>query len=243
MRLLGSLIFTLVFMLGTFACGILFFPLCLVLPFRHRWRLANGYGHMLLFSLKWLCRLDYRVTGLDRLPAGAHVSLWKHSSSWETFGMMAILPQQVWVLKRELMWIPFVGWTLALMKSIAVNRSAGPSAVNQVVEQGKDRLQRGSWVIIFPEGTRMPPGETRRYGSSGALLASQAGCQIVPVAHDAGFYWQRRSLRKLPGTIDVVFGPPIAAANRDPREVNAEAQAWIEKTIAEIRARKKGGER
>ncbi len=242
MQLLGSILFTLVFMLGTFFCGILFTPLCLVLPFRHRWRLAHGYAHLLLFSLKWLCRLDYRVSGMENLPPGAHVSLWKHSSSWETFAMMALFPQQVWVLKRELMWIPFVGWTLALMKSIAVDRSAGASAVTQVVEQGKDRLRRGSWVIIFPEGTRMQPGETRRYGASGVLLASQSGCLIVPVAHDAGFYWQRRGLRKLPGTIDVVIGAPIQAVGRDPREINAEAQAWIEKTVAEIRARKNGGE-
>ncbi len=242
MQLLGSILFTLVFNLGTFFCGIVFFPLCLLLPFRYRWRLANGYAHTLLFALKWLCRLDYRVTGREHLPPGAHVSLWKHSSSWETFAMMAIFPQQVWVLKRELMWLPFIGWTLALMKSIAVNRSAGPTAVSQVVEQGKDRLQRGSWVIIFPEGTRMPQGETRRYGSSGALLASQAGCQIVPVAHDAGFYWQRRGLVKLPGTIDVVIGAPIQAAGRDPRDLNLEVQTWIEKTIVDIRAKKKGGE-
>ena len=239
MQLLGSALFTLVFMFGTFFCGILFSLLCPLLPFRYRWRLAFGYAHFLLFALKLLCRLDYRVKGIENLPPGAHVSLWKHSSSWETFAMMAIFPQQVWVLKRELMWIPFVGWTLAMMKSIAVDRGAGPSAVSQVVEQGKDRLKRGSWVIIFPEGTRMPPGETRRYGASGALLASQTGCAIVPVAHDSGFYWRRRGLLKLPGTINVVIGAPIQAAGRDARELNTEAQTWIETTVADIRAKKR----
>lgn len=238
MQLLGSLIFTAIFNLGTFVCGILFFPACLVLPFRHRWKLAHYYGRMLLWSLKVFCRLDYRLTGREQLPAGAHVAMWKHSSSWETFAMMALFPQQVWVLKRELMWIPFVGWTLALMKSIAINRGGGASAVNQVVEQGIDRLQRGSWVIVFPEGTRVAPGESRRYGASGALLASKAGCLVVPVAHDAGYYWRRRGIKKLPGTIDVVIGPPIQAAGRDAREINTEVQAWIEATVAAIRERK-----
>jgi 1-acyl-sn-glycerol-3-phosphate acyltransferase len=235
---LGSIAFTLFFLVGTLTCGILFFPLCLVLPFNQRWKLAHHYARLVLWVLKVTCRLDYRLVGRDQLPPGAHVALWKHSSSWETVAMMALFPQQVWVLKRELIWIPFVGWTLALMKSIAINRSAGPSAVNQVIAQGKDRLARGSWVIIFPEGTRLPPGETRRYGSSGALLASQAGCLVVPVAHDAGYYWPRRGLLKSPGTIDVVIGPPIQAAGRDAREINAEVQDWIERTVTEIRARK-----
>jgi 1-acyl-sn-glycerol-3-phosphate acyltransferase len=133
------------------------------------------------------------------------------------------------VLKRELMWIPFVGWGLWLLRSIAVNRGAGGSAVKGVLEQGRQRLAEGKWIVIFPEGTRMPPGETRRYGVSGALLAAENDRMIVPVAHDAGYYWPRRGLIKRAGTIRVVIGPPIRAAGRDPRDVNAEAQQWIER--------------
>ena len=113
--------------------------------------------------------------------------------------MMVVIPRQVWVLKRELLWMPVVGLALRQMHAIAIDRRAGHSAVSQVIEQGKDRLAEGNWVVIFPEGTRMPAGETRRYGVSGALLASETGRLIVPVAHNAGFYWPRRGVRKKPG--------------------------------------------
>jgi 1-acyl-sn-glycerol-3-phosphate acyltransferase len=218
-------------LLWVFVCGIAFTFICLVLPFRHRYRLADFCARTAIRALKPMCGLDYVVEGHENIPSGAHVAMWKHSSSWETFAMMFIFPQQTWVLKRELLYIPFVGWTLALMRSIAIDRSAGPSAVNQVIEQGCDRIRRGSWVIIFPEGTRMPPGETRRYGASAALLASKAGCLIVPVAHNAGYFWPRRGLLKKPGTIQVRIGKPIDPAGRDPRDINAEVQSWIEANI------------
>jgi 1-acyl-sn-glycerol-3-phosphate acyltransferase len=105
-----------------------------------------------------------------------------------------------------------------------------------VVEQGRQRLSEGSWIVIFPEGTRMPAGETRKYGSSGALLASETGKLVVPIAHDAGYYWPRRGMRKKAGTIRVSIGPPIAAAGRLPREINDEAQRWIEGEIVRLRA-------
>ena len=165
---------------------------------------------------------------------GSHVALWKHSSSWETIAMNVIFPRQVWVLKRELEWIPVVGWCTRLLHAIAIDRGSGRAAVNQVVEQGKQRLAEGDWVMIFPEGTRMAPGETRRYGVSGALLAATAGTQIVPVAHNAGYFWPRRGLRKRPGLIRVVIGPPIDCAGRDPREINEEAQRWIEAQVARL---------
>ena len=118
------------------------------------------------------------------------------------------------------------------MKCIATDRGAGHRAVNQVLDQGRDRLAApGIWVLIFPEGTRMAPGETRKYGMSGALLASQAGVKLVPVAHNAGDYWPRRGLLKKPGLIRVVIGPWIEAAGRDPRELNLEVQRWIEGTM------------
>ena len=114
------------------------------------------------------------------------------------------------------------------MRAISIDRGAGGSAVRSVREQGRKRLAEGKWIVIFPEGTRMAPGETRRYGISGPLVAAESERLIVPIAHDAGYYWPRRGLYKKPGTIRVVIGPPIAAAGRDPREVNAEAQKWIE---------------
>jgi 1-acyl-sn-glycerol-3-phosphate acyltransferase len=228
MQLLGSILFTLWLFVWTFCYGVFFVVASSFLPFSGRFVLARFWGRVLLSSLKLLCRLDYRVEGLENLPAGNHVALMKHASSWETFAQAVLLPPQVWVLKRELMWVPFVGWGLKLLRAISVDRGAGAVAVRSVVEQGKARLAEGKWIVIFPEGTRMPPGQTRKYGVSGALLASEAGKLIVPVAHNAGYFWPRRGWYKKPGTIRVVIGPPIVAAGRDPRELNLEAQAWIE---------------
>jgi 1-acyl-sn-glycerol-3-phosphate acyltransferase len=236
MQLLRSIVYTVFFLLWTFVYGIFFSLVCPFLPFPKRFALARFWGQVLLVTLKWICRLDYRVEGRENLPQGNHVALWKHSSSWETFAMTVVIPRQVWVLKRELTWIPFVGWGIRLLHAIAIDRKSGHSAVSQVVEQGRQRLAEGSWIVIFPEGTRMPAGDTRKYGSSGALLASETGKLVVPIAHDAGYYWPRRGMRKKAGTIRVSIGPPIVAAGRLPREINDEAQRWIEAEIVRLRA-------
>ncbi|MGH8257822.1 MAG: lysophospholipid acyltransferase family protein [Steroidobacteraceae bacterium] len=226
---LGSLVFTTFFLLWTFFYAIFFVIACLFLPFRGRFALARLWGQVILTVLRWTCRLDYRVEGAEHLPAGNHIVLMKHSSSWETAAQAVLLPPQVWVLKRELTWIPFVGWGIRQLHAIAVNRaSSGPGAVRSVIEQGKRRLAEGAWIVVFPEGTRMAPGETRKYGASGAMLAAATGKLIVPVAHDSGYYWPRRGLMKKPGTIRVVIGPPVVAAGRNPRDVNAQIQQWIE---------------
>lgn len=228
MQWLGSLVFTVFLFLWTGCYAVFFVAAASLLPFRGRAVLARFWGKVLLVVLRYTCRLDYRLEGREHLPPGNHIALMKHSSAWEAFAQVVLLPDQVWVLKRELMWVPFLGWSLWLMGAIAIDRSAGGSAVRSVLEQGKKRLMQDRWIVVFPEGTRMPPGETRRYGVSGALLAAENGRLIVPIAHDAGYFWPRRGLYKAPGTIRVVIGPPIVAAGREPREINAEAQAWIE---------------
>jgi 1-acyl-sn-glycerol-3-phosphate acyltransferase len=236
MQFAASLVFTAFLFVWTFVYAIFFVTACLFLPFPKRFILARVWGSVILWVLKWTCRLDYRVEGAGNLPPGSHVALWKHSSSWETIAMAVVFPRQVWVLKRELLWIPVVGWGIRQLHAIAIDRKSGHSAVRQVVEQGKQRLAEGDWVMIFPEGTRTPAGQFRKYGVSGALLASESGCLIVPVAHDAGTYWARRGLLKKAGTVRVVIGPPIVAANRDPREINQEARAWIESTMRQLAA-------
>jgi 1-acyl-sn-glycerol-3-phosphate acyltransferase len=224
----GSVLFSCFFPLWTFFYAIFFVIVCSVLPYRGRFEMVRVWSRVILTVLRWTCRLSYRVEGREHLPAGNHIALIKHSSSWETVAQALLLPPQVWVLKRELLWIPAVGWGIRQMRAIAVNRGAGGSAVRDVIRQGSARLAEGEWVVIFPEGTRMAAGETRKYGVSGALLATETGRLIVPVAHDAGYYWPRRGLIKKRGTIRVVFGPPIEATGRNPRDVNAQAQAWIE---------------
>ena len=232
----GSLAFTAFLFLWTFFYAIFFVIACSFLPFRRRFVLARFWAVALLTVLKWTCRLDYVIEGRENLPAGNHIALWKHSSSWETIAMAVVFPRQVWVLKRELLWIPFVGWGIRQLHAIAIDRKSGSSAVHQVVEQGRQRLGEGDWVMVFPEGTRMAPGQTRKYGVSGTLLARETGHLIVPVAHDAGRYWPRRGLFKKPGRIRVVIGPPISATGADPREVNERAQAWIESTLRSLEA-------
>jgi len=243
MQWIASFVYTTFLFVWVLLFAIFFNIASLVVPLRTRYVLARAWAHVIVGGLKVLCGLDYRIEGRENLPPGGHVALWKHSSSWETFAMVLVCPPQVWVLKRELLWIPFVGWGIRQMHSIAINRGSGHSAVRQVVEQGKRYIEQGIWVMVFPEGTRMAAGETRKYGVSGALLAREAGCLVVPIAHDAGYYWPRRGLLKKGGTITVVIGKPIDPAGRDPREVNEEAQAWVEETIRGIRARTGGNEK
>jgi 1-acyl-sn-glycerol-3-phosphate acyltransferase len=235
-QLAGSLFFTAFLFVWTFLYAIPFVIVCLFLPFPRRFMLVRAYAASVLWVLNWSCGLTHRIEGAA-LPQGCHVALWKHSSSWETIAMMVIFPRQVWVLKRELLWVPVVGLGLRLMHAIAIDRKAGHSAVAQIIEQGKARLAEGDWVMVFPEGTRMPAGETRRYGVSGTLLASETGKLIVPVAHNAGFYWPRRGLVKKPGTVRVVIGAPVACAGREVREINDEIQTWVEATVQSLEPR------
>lgn len=183
-----------------------------------------------------LCGLNFRVEGAENLPSEASVVLMKHSSAYETLVQFLLFPRQCWVVKRELLWAPFLGWAIGAVRPIAIDRGAGQAAVAQVLAKGKARLEEGHWVVVFPEGTRMAAGETRRYGVSGTLLAQEAGRLIVPVAHDAGDFWPRRGLRKHRGTVTFRIGPPVDPAGREPRQVNEQVQAWTEAQVAELRA-------
>jgi 1-acyl-sn-glycerol-3-phosphate acyltransferase len=202
---------------------------------RHTYAVAVAWVDSVLWLLRVLCRLDYRVEGREHLPARNSIVLLKHSSAWETIAQLKILPAQTWVLKRELMWAPVLGWVLWLLKPIAIDRRGGSIAVQQVLKQGRARLAEGLWVVIFPEGTRMPAGATRRYGISGALLAATEGLPVIPVTHNAGYFWPRRGWLKKPGTIRVVIGPPIDTKGVEPRDVNERAQQWIEGTLDTLR--------
>ena len=233
MQWLGSLLFT-AYLFGSTLLYSVFVLAVAWLPDDKLYGIARSWAKVQLWLLGKLCGLTYTVEGQENIPEGSHISMWKHSSAWETIAQMVIFPPQSWVLKRELMWIPVVGWATKVMRPIAINRSAGSSAVNEVLDQGKQRLAEGRWILIFPEGTRMPPGETRRYGISGALLGARTGRMIIPVAHNAGYFWPRRGLLKRAGVIRVVIGPAIQTAGRDPRLINDEAQAWIESTVARL---------
>lgn len=235
-QLICSLLYTTCLFIGTLLYAVVVLLLAW-LPPKKLYRVANSWARVQLWMLKVLCGLTYVVEGRENIPPGAHISMWKHSSAWETIAQAAIFPPQAWVLKRELMWIPVVGWALRCLQPIAINRKAGASAVNQVIEQGKNRLAQGLWILVFPEGTRVAPGETRKYGVSGALLASRAGVSIVPVAHTAGRYWPRRGWVKRRGQIRVSIGPSIDATGRDPRELNEQVRQWVEAELVALNSR------
>ncbi len=184
----------------------------------------------------WLCGLKYSIEGRENIPDTASVILIKHSTVFETYAQLAVFPPQTWVLKRELKWIPIFGWGVAAMKTIAIDRGAGRTAVTQVVEQGKQRLADGIWVTVFPEGTRVPVGQSKKYGISGVALAKDAGVLILPVAHNAGDLWARRGFLKKPGLIRFVIGKPIDPSGHTLRECNEIVRDWIDRTVTEISA-------
>ena len=183
------------------------------------------------FITGWLaltCNLRHEVVGLEQLPGVASVILSKHQSAWETIAFQVIFPPQTWVLKREALWIPFFGWGLAATHPIAINRAARHRALGDLLGQGIKRLAEGRYVVIFPEGTRMAPGEPGVYFPGGAMLAVKAGVPVIPVAHNAGLFWPRRGFIKRPGTIRVSIGAPIMTEGKKARAINDHARQWIE---------------
>lgn len=214
--------------------ALLTFPL----PYRTRYRFITLWTHLNLWCLETICNLRCEVEGMDNIPARNGIILCKHQSAWETMALQRIFPFQVWVLKRELLWIPLLGWGLGMLEPIAIDRKAGRRALQQIVEQGTQRLNLGRWILIFPEGTRMEPGTRGRYAMGGAILASRSSFPVVPVAHNAGEYWPRRGFVKRPGIIRLAIGPTIDSHGKSAAEINALAEKWIEGKMQEFSANK-----
>jgi 1-acyl-sn-glycerol-3-phosphate acyltransferase len=198
------------------------------LPRLLRYRIISGWSRLVIFLARAILGIRCKVEGRENLPARPAVILANHQSAWETLAFQQIFPPQVLVLKRELLWIPFFGWGLALMSPIAIDRARGVAALRAIARRGRERLEQGFWVVVFPEGTRVAPGERRSYQLGGAWLAAASGAPIVPVAHNAGRVWPRNAFIKRPGTVTVRIGPPIDTRDRDPKLLNALAETWIE---------------
>lgn len=206
----------------------------ILLPIKVRYALVDVWRRLFMWLIAGVLGIHYRVVGQENIPARASVILSKHQSAWETVALQEVFPHMVFVMKRELLLLPFFGWAFMSMKMISIDRKAGKDALSQVVEQGRDRLAAGYWVTIFPEGTRVAPGQKKRFKGGGAHLAAQAGVPVVPVAHNAGEFWPRNAFIKKPGTVTISVGPAIDTAGLSDSEIIARTEAWIDGEMRRI---------
>lgn len=209
-----------------------------LLPFRARYRLViQAWCRWATWLAKVVVGLRYEVHGLENIPQQPCVILAKHQSTWETFFLSALFEPLSQVVKRELLYVPFFGWAMAMLKPIAIDRSNPKAALKQLARQGDERIRQGAWVLIFPEGTRIPPGQIGKFSRGGAALAVNAGLPVLPIAHNAGEFWPKQGWAKYPGTIQVVIGPVMHAEGSGPRaiaELNERAFKWVSQTQAQI---------
>ncbi len=203
---------------------------------RHLLASANGFLACAMHGLRVICGVNWRVTGMENLPGLdaqgkvlPAVLLVKHQSTLETFLMPLIMPRPLaYVFKKEILLIPFFGWGIGRLEMIHIDRKLGKQAFQKVAEQGRELLGKGTWVIMFPEGTRIPRGKAGQYKSGGTRLAIETGVPVVPVAVTSAKCWPRKAFVKLPGMVDVSIGKPIPSQGRTPDELMVEVQAWIE---------------
>ncbi len=209
-----------------------FAVLCLLwspLPLRWRYRLTVGWPRLVIWGARRIVGIRHRVVGAQNLPDGPAILLSKHQSTWETLFYPTFMPRELcYVFKRELLFVPFFGWGIALLDMIHIDRSRGNDAFEQVLRQGERKLAEGRWIIIFPEGTRTRAGSQGKYKSGGARLAVRTASPVVPIAVNSGECWPRRRFLLQPGLITVSIGPPIDSTGKGAEELNQQVEAWIE---------------
>ena len=238
MTLIRSTLFTLFLLVFTPIWSVL---CMLAFPFlnpENRYRFIGLWNKVVIQVLKHLCGIHFEIRGMENIQAVLDqpvVVLSKHQSAYETIAYIALLPKQLcFVFKRELLWIPFFGWALALLKMIHINRASKETAALSVASQGRKRLSEGKWILMFPEGTRTPVGSHKPYRKGGARLASATGATVVPIAHNAGRFWPRNSFMKYPGTVIFSIGPAIASAGKSGDQLHQEVESWIESEMRRI---------
>lgn len=210
------------------------------MPFARRYRfVVQTWCRSAVWLAKVVVGLRYQVSGTENIPERPCVILAKHQSTWETFFLSAYFAPLSQVLKRELLRVPFFGWAIMLLKPIAIDRDNPKQALRQIATQGHERLMQGAWVLIFPEGTRVPVGQAAKFSRGGAALAVNAGLPVLPVAHNAGQFWPKEGWGKRPGTIEVVIGPLMHVEGEGPRaiaELNQRAEEWVNATVSRLEA-------
>ncbi len=212
--------------------------LCLLmapLPLHVRYKVTTGWPRIVLWAARAICGIRWQVKGWDNLPNGPAVLLSKHQSTWETFFYVSYMPKELcFVFKRELLWVPFFGWGIGLLKMIHIDRSQGRDAFESVVQQGQRKLDEGRWIIMFPEGTRIPRGRQGKYKSGGSRLAIRTAAPVIPMAVNSAACWPKRPWIKRPGLITVSIGPPIDSDGLSPDQLNTEVERWIEAEMRRI---------
>ncbi len=198
------------------------------------YHIATAWGLFTLKLIKYIGGVDYRITGKENIPKDACVVLSKHQSALDIFVLLAVFSPQTWVFKKELLKIPFFGWSVRATKPIPIDRSAGRKAMKDLIEIGSRKLKNGFWVVMYPEGTRVPPGERGVYKSGGIILAQRAGVDIIPVALNTGLFWKKGKGLQNTGVVDIVVGKKIVTKDRKTREVLEEVENSIEDSAAKI---------
>jgi 1-acyl-sn-glycerol-3-phosphate acyltransferase len=240
MAVFRSLLFLLILLVVTppyTLCVLFFWPL----PHHVRRQSVVPWVSFTIWLVKHVLGIPYRLLGAENIPARPCVVLCKHQSAWETLMLQEVFKDTVFVWRKEIKYLPFFGWALAVTPMIETDRSASKSALKRLVDQGRDRLANGYTVIIFPEGTRSQPGSKNRYKGGGALLAVQTGTPVVPVALNSGEFWGRNALFKTSGTVTVSVGPAIDPTGLTANEVLSRAETWIEAEMTRISPHLYGG--
>src|SRR6476661_1997660 len=231
---LRSLLFALLMVIAT----IVWAPLCFLfapLPYPRRYYWTSRWNVFVIWAAKVICGIRYQVKGYENLPDAPAILLSKHQSAWETIFLLPNMRRPlVFVFKKEILYIPFFGWAMAMLRMIPIDRKQGKNAFSQVVKQGKRRLADGQWIIMFPEGTRIPVGQKGKYKSGGARLAIETHAVVVPIAHNSGGCWPKNSFIKRPGLITVSIGKPISPENHTPDSLMQEVENWIESEMRVI---------
>ena len=232
-----SSLFYLGYVLTTGLWGILCTLLAWMLPYRWRFRVVIGYWTgFVLWWVRVTCGVRYVVEGSDNIPNKPCIVFSRHESTWETLFLQHLFEPQATLIKRELLWIPAFGWAYALLKPIAIDRRASRTALRHLIREGGKRLSEGTWVVLFPEGTRMAPGQPGTHQSGGAALASATGAPVLPIVHDAGQFWPAHSFLKRPGTVTVRILPPIATAGKTTKQIAREVAGRMDGALAELYA-------
>jgi len=204
-----------------------------------RYQFMHYWAKFCIWWLRVTCGVKYKIHGLDKVnPSKPSLILARHESAWETLAFQKIFPRQAYVLKRELLSIPFFGWGMKLLNPIAIDRSAGRKALNQMLKEGVERLHGEDWVVVFPEGTRMPTNELGKINVGGSMLALKAKVPVYIVTHNAGKYWSKNSFIKKPGTIEVFIREPIESDELEQlsvAELNQKVEQWFQKSLPDIK--------